>query len=122
MPPDPVDAAFLWDMLDATRSVRTLIAGMTFAQYAADRRTYRAVERELEIIGEAARNLSPSLREAHADVPWARIMAQRHVLAHEYGGIRQDLLWKVITESVPELITRLEKLLPPPPPAPEPGA
>ena len=118
MQPDVEDAAFLWDMLEAARGVRELVAGMTFEQYAADRRTFRAVERELEIIGEAARNLSQSFRSAHAGLPWARIIAQRHVLAHEYGRIRQDLLWKVITERLPELSVYLEALLPPLPPDP----
>jgi uncharacterized protein with HEPN domain len=52
MPPSPADQAFLWDMLEAGRSIRTLVAGMTFEQFQTDRRTYRAVERELEIMGE----------------------------------------------------------------------
>ena len=52
MPPDEADRAFLWDMLEAGRSIQTLVHGMSFEQFQADRRTdrrtYRAVERELE--------------------------------------------------------------------------
>ena len=120
MPPDDADRAFLWDMLEAGRSIQALVRGMTFEQFQADRRTYRAVERELEIVGEAARNISAPFRAAHPEGRWASIIGQRNVLAHEYGRIRYDLLWHTVTEALPALISRLEHLLPPPPPDPEP--
>ncbi len=122
MPPERADAdrAFLWDMLEAARGVSTLVAGMTFEQFRTDRRTYRAVERELEILGEAARNVSAETRSAHPEIPWTSIIGQRNVLAHEYGQIRYDLLWDAVTRSLPTLIGQLEALLPPPPPDPEP--
>ena len=93
---------------------------MSFEQFQADRRTYRAVEREFEIMGEAARNLSESFRAAHPEIPWKSIIGQRNVLAHEYGHIRYDLLWQAITGHLPALIAQIERLLPPPPPDPEP--
>ena len=93
---------------------------MRFDQFLADRRTYRAVEREFEIMGEAARNLSESFRAAHPEIPWKSIIGQRNVLAHEYGHIRYDLLWQAITGHLPALIAQIERLLPPPPPDPEP--
>ncbi len=120
MPPSDADQAFLWDMLEAARSIQTLVAGLVFEQFAADRRTFRAVERELEILGEAARNVSDALRAAHPEIRWTSIIGQRNVLAHKYGGIRYDLLWETVTRSLPALVHQLEKLLPPPPPDVEP--
>jgi uncharacterized protein with HEPN domain len=120
MPPNDPDQAFLWDMLESGRSIQTLVSGMTFEQFQADRRTYRAVERELEIMGEAARNVSNPLRAAHPEIRWNSIIGQRNVLAHEYGRIRYDLLWQVIAQSLPALINELERILPPSPPDPEP--
>ncbi len=114
MPASDADQAFLWDMLEAARSIQTLVAGLTFEQFAADRRTFRAVEREFEILGEAARNVSGGLRAANPEIRWTSIIGQRNVLAHEYGGIRYDLLWETVWRSVPALISQLEKLLPPP--------
>ena len=90
--------------------------------YARSWAEYRAVERELEILGEAARNVSAQFRAAHDEVPWAGVIGQQNVLAHEYGRIRYDLLWQTVTESVPGLIQWLERVLPPPPPDPEPDA
>jgi len=76
-----------------------------------------AVERALEVIGEAARHVSPAYRQAHPEIPWRGIIAQRNILAHEYGEIKQERLWVVVTERIPELIALLEKLDIPSPPS-----
>ncbi len=60
MQPDSRDAAYLWDMLDAARTVKQLSSGLDFSQYSNDRRTQLAIERSLEIIGEAAGRVSAS--------------------------------------------------------------
>lgn len=115
MLPDDADHAFLWDMLEAARSIQSLVGEMNLERFQTDRRTYRAVERELEILGEAARNVSISFRAAHPAIPWKSLIGQRNVLAHEYGRIRHDLLWDAISQNLPDLVTHLERLLPPPP-------
>jgi uncharacterized protein with HEPN domain len=85
------------------------------------------VERHIEIIGEAAarvwsrascrlRDLSRAFRAAHPDIPWRRIIAQRNILAHEYGEIDDALVWRVAIVRLPELISLLERIVPPPPP------
>ena len=75
------------------------------------------MERKLEIIGEAARSISDQFQRDHPEVPWRGIIAQRHFLAHEYGEVRQEKLWRVATTRIPELIAMLTGLLPPPPAA-----
>ena len=119
MRPDEKDAAYLWDMLQAARGVGELAAGFDYAGYLADRRTQLAVERQVEILGEAARRVSEGFRDAHGNIPWVKIIAQRHVLAHEYGEIQQERIWRVATIHVPELIAQLEPLIPPTPPEPK---
>mgnify|MGYP005852272055 FL=1 len=64
---------------------------------------------------EAARSVSGDFQRDHPEVPWRGIIGQRHFLAHEYGEVRQEKLWRVATVRVPELIERLEKLTPPAP-------
>ena len=117
MPPGDRDAAWLWDMLDSARTVRRIVAGTRFSDYAADRIRQMAVERGIELIGEAARRVSETFKQAHPEIPWRGIIAQRNMLAHEYGEIKQDRLWIIATERVPELIAALEPLVPSPPPA-----
>jgi uncharacterized protein with HEPN domain len=69
-----------------------------------------AVERQIEIIGEAARGISDTFKAAPPQIPWRPIMAQRHRLAHEYGEIDDSLIWKVATVHVPALIPQIEPL------------
>jgi uncharacterized protein with HEPN domain len=116
MRPETQDQALLLDMLDSARAVVQMVSGMTYEVYAADRRTRRAVEREVEIIGEAARKVSQTFQDSHPEIPWRKIMGQRHKLAHEYGEIEDAVLWRVATFHVPELIAQLEPLVPPLPP------
>ena len=116
MPPEVRDPAYLWDMLEAARTVRRFVSGVTINQYMEDRKLQMAVERAVEIIGEAARRVTDAFKEAHPEIPWKRIIGQRHVLAHEYGEIKQERMWVVATGNIPELIAILEKVIPPSPP------
>jgi uncharacterized protein with HEPN domain len=113
MPRERDDASLLWDMLEAAHKVRQFIAGKTFHDYSQDEVLQAAVERKLEIIGEAARAVSDEFRQKHPEVPWRGIVAQRHFLAHEYGEVHHEKLWRVATVRIPELIEQLEKLIPP---------
>lgn len=110
------DRAYLWDLLDAAKAVQQFTASRTFHDYLKDRMLRSAVERQLEIMGEAARKISSAFREAHPEIHWQSIIARRHVLAHEYGEIKHELLWKVAIFRLPELIEKLEQLIPPLPP------
>jgi len=115
VPPERDDASLLWDMLEAARKVSQFVAGKTFHEYAQDEILQAAVERKLEIIGEAARSVSGDFQRDHPEVPRRGIIGQRHFLAHEYGEVRQEKLWRVATVRVPELIERLDKLTAPAP-------
>jgi uncharacterized protein with HEPN domain len=107
------DGALLLDMLTAARAVVSFVAGRTFAEYEQDLLLRSAVERQVEIIGEAARSVSDPFKSAHAQIAWRPIMAQRNRLAHEYGTINDELIWRVATIHIPELIAQIEPLTPP---------
>jgi uncharacterized protein with HEPN domain len=108
------DAAYVWDMLQACRGVVRSLADLTLDQYRNDDNLKLATERRIEIIGEAANRVSPTVRDAHTQVPWRRIIAQRHVLAHDYGEIDDELIWSVATTHIPQLIPILEGMIPDP--------
>ena len=108
MQPEQKDAAYLWDMLDAARMVEQLTCDHDFARYSNDRRTQLDVERSLEIIGEAAGRVSNSFRNAHPESPWRQIIGQRNILIHEYGEVKQERIWKVVKENIPQLINQLK--------------
>jgi len=113
MRPEKADPAFLVDMLKAAELVVSFTTGRTFNDYINDALLRSAVERQIEVIGEAARHLSESFQAEHPEIPWRKIMAQRHVLAHEYDDIQHDLIWKVATIYIPELVPQLSPLIPP---------
>jgi uncharacterized protein with HEPN domain len=117
MQPRPHDAAHLWDMLDAAKSAVRFVADKTLKEFLADEVLQAALERKIEIIGEAARRVSQDFKDSHQAVPWRRIIAQRNVIIHEYGEIDQNLIWNVTKENLPELISILERLVPPSPKA-----
>jgi len=123
MPAVDLDSAYLSDMpgdtLDSARSACEFTAGVRFDAYQRDRKLQMAVERAVEIIGEAARRVSEEFRSAHPEIPWRSMIAQRNVLAHEYGEIKQERVWLLVTENLPALIRDLEKLVPASPPESE---
>jgi uncharacterized protein with HEPN domain len=113
---DPAaDAAWLLDMVTAAQAVQSFVTNRTLDQYLSDLLLRSAIERQVEIIGEAARGLSQAFKSAHPEIPWRPMMAQRHRLAHEYGEIDNSLIWKVATVHVPALVAQILPLLPPPP-------
>jgi uncharacterized protein with HEPN domain len=71
-----------------------------------------AVERQIIVIGEAAKQVTNSFKNAHPGIPWRSIIAQRNVLAHEYGEIVVERVWVAATKSVPELLSALDTLIP----------
>lgn len=113
-PADERDTAYLLDMLHPFRGIALAVRYRTFEEYTADENLRLAVERRLEIIGEAAGRVSRNFQEAHPEVPWRKIVAQRNILAHEYGEIQNEILWQVATASIRDLIVRLAPLVPPP--------
>jgi uncharacterized protein with HEPN domain len=70
-----------------------------------------AILHRLALLGEACRTLSPGLREAHPEVPWAQIIAFRNVAIHEYFGLDLDLVWGIVADHVDSLGAALDCIL-----------
>ena len=113
MPPESRDPAYLWDMIDAARSIQRITAGVSFEQYMKNEVLQLAIQRQLEVVGEAARRVSEPFKKAHPEIPWKEIIGLRNILVHEYGDIRPDRIWSVVTDNVPSLVASLETLIPP---------
>lgn len=111
MKPLEKDAAYLWDMLEAATHAIILSDDIDVKTLQNDMRTRYAIERALEIIGEAATRVSLDTRDKHAQIPWTGIIGFRNVLAHNYGAIDYQRLHTVLLDGVPELVTNLENIL-----------
>ena len=81
------------------------------AAFLADVKTQDAVIRNLEVVGEAAKNLSDAFKETHPDVPWRLIAGMRDKLIHQYFGVKLELVWDTVAGHVPVLLAKVEALL-----------
>ncbi|MCC6321858.1 MAG: DUF86 domain-containing protein [Phycisphaerales bacterium] len=113
MPLDQADVKYLWDMLDAARRVVRYTHGFDEAAFRGDDKTQAAVERRVEVIGEAARRVSQTTRSTMPQLAWGAIVGTRHILAHEYGEIDQAQMWRIATVHVPALEPALRDHPPP---------
>jgi len=112
MKPESRDQAYLWDMLQAADEARALCAGLSFESIERDRRTLLALERLMELIGEAARRVSEEFQRTHPEIAWRKIIGLRNVLAHEYGRIDHRRLFLAATEDTARLSATLKQILP----------
>ena len=111
MKPEDRDKAYLWDMLAAATEAQAMCRGLDAAAVAADRRTLLALERLMELVGEAARRVSPEVQRMHPGIPWRSIIGLRNVLAHEYGRVDHRLLFKAASVDAAELCVVLKRVL-----------
>lgn len=102
---------YVADIQEAAENISQFIAGMTWAQFAQDRKTIYAVVRAFEIIGEAAKKVPPSVRKRHAKVPWKQMAGMRDKLIHEYFGVNYQVLWKTAQEDIPPVLPLIAKVL-----------
>lgn len=84
---------------------------MEYETFRADPKTVHAVERNLEIIGEATANLPDDLLTRYPQVPWRRMRGLRNILAHEYFGVDLRIIWKTVQEDLPPLVPQLQRIL-----------
>jgi uncharacterized protein with HEPN domain len=94
---------YLQDIVQSCEKVLQFTGGLTLPELIQDQRTYDAVVRNLEIIGEAAKHISDNTRRKLPDVEWKKVAGLRDMLAHAYFGIDNDILWDVIQNRIPQL-------------------
>jgi uncharacterized protein with HEPN domain len=109
MPKD--DLVRLRHMLDSAKEAVELIQGKSRADLDTNRVVSLALVRLLEIVGEAANRVTTATRLQYPDIPWSQIVGLRHRLIHGYDTINLDILWKILTEDLPALITQLKRII-----------
>ena len=107
------DESYLLDMLIAAREATSLVSDLTREQFEESRLHQLAVIKALEIVGEAAANLSEKIRAAHPDIPWREVIGMRHRLVHAYFEVDLEKVWTTVQTDIPPLIDAVEPLVPP---------
>jgi uncharacterized protein with HEPN domain len=116
------DNAYLADILRARQSIQRFVGGITKAEFLSNEEKYEAVNRKFEIIGEAARHLSPAARQQLPGMPWELIIGMRNILIHDYDDIDLNVVWDTITDDLPSLILKVQAYLAAHPPEGPPTA
>ncbi|KUH32183.1 hypothetical protein APY94_10755 [Thermococcus celericrescens] len=102
---------FLNDILEAIERIEEYLEGYDFETFVKDRKTVDAVLRNLEIIGEAAKNVPEDIRGKYSSVPWRRVVGLRNVVVHHYFGVDLSIVWVIVSSQVGELKEEVEKIL-----------
>lgn len=102
---------FVEDILESIGLIENYVIGMNFDDFKNDRKTVDAVVRNLEIIGEAARNIPDKIKNIKKDIDWKGLTGLRNRIAHEYFGISNTIVWNIIKQELPKLKDQIKYLL-----------
>jgi uncharacterized protein with HEPN domain len=102
---------FVLDMLLACENILKYTKGMRFEEFEKDGKTKDAVIRNIEILGEAVKNISTEFRKDYRDIEWNDIARTRDKFIHFYFGIDDEILWDIITIDIPKLKQKLEEIV-----------
>jgi uncharacterized protein with HEPN domain len=102
---------YLEDILSAIQKVKSYTSGLSLQDFLQDDKTFDAVVRNLEVIGEAAKHLPDEARKRAPGINWKKIAGLRDILIHEYFGIDGEIVWDVVQHKLPTLETDVTRLL-----------
>jgi len=102
---------FVKDILDSIMKIEKFVGEMRYEEFVEDDKTSSAVVRELEIIGEATKNIPKEIRVKYKEIPWSDIAKMRDKIIHSYFGVDYGIVWKAIKGRLPILKQQIEKVL-----------
>lgn len=108
----PRDNESLIDIERAVRRILRYTNNISRAELEANDEKVSAILYQIAVIGEATKRLSQEFRQQHPEIPWRDIAGMRDVLIHKYDQVDFDVIWDVVHNKLPELLTLLEPLLP----------
>jgi len=110
MPLNENDLSFLIDIVDCIMDINEFTKEIGFYEFEKDKMRKLAVERQLEIIGQAANKISKDTQNILKNVPWPNIIGLRNKLAHDYGEILAERIWIISKNSIQELLKELKEI------------
>jgi uncharacterized protein with HEPN domain len=111
MPLSENDSAYLWDIDDACNDIIQFIENTSYRDFENNKMKRFAVERQLLVIGEAANHLSDECRNSNPDIPWKLMIGLRNIIAHDYGEVLVNRIYKIATENVIDLKNDIRKMI-----------
>ena len=104
------DTDFLGDSKEAILRINSYVEKLSYEEFLNDMKTQDAVVRNLEIIGEAIKNISEELKKKYPRIPWNDLAGVRDKLVHHYFGVNLDIVWNIIKQELPNVLSQIEEI------------
>ncbi len=104
------DIESLSDIDEAVQRIVLYMKELTFDQFVRDTKTQDAIVRNLEIIGEATKNISLDFRKKNLEIPWKKMAGMRDRLIHHYFSVNFEVIWTIVAEELPKLLVEIKKI------------
>lgn len=105
------DIESLYDIRESVTRIKAYIKKLDYQEFLTDKKTQDAVVRNLEIIGEAVKNISDDFKKKHKNVEWKKLAGLRDKIIHFYFGVNWDIIWDVVKNRMPELNDKIGNIL-----------
>lgn len=102
---------FLLDILDCISAIESFVVDLDYDAFIKDRKTVDAVVRNIEVIGEAANNLTPEFRVENPQIPWRKMIDTRNRIVHGYASVDVEIIWTIAQNDLDDLETKIETIL-----------
>ena len=102
---------YLEDIETSCKKIKRYTHGLTMNSFTQYDIVYDAVVRNLEIIGEAVKSIPEDIQRYHPEVEWRAMAALRNIVAHEYFGVKDEIIWDVVSNKIPQLFIQIRKIL-----------
>ena len=105
------NSIFIFHILDSIENIESFTQGVTKDDFIRNKEKQSAVVRQIEIIGEAVKNIPQSFRVQHPEIEWIKIAGIRDVVIHKYFDVSLDIVWEIVRGDIPVLKSKLQKII-----------
>ena len=104
---------YVGHILDMCLQAQEILSGKNRADYDREVVLRLALTHLVQVVGEAAQQVSDEFQKSHLQIPWRKIIGMRHRIVHDYLNVDEDVVWEVVKTDLPDLLEKIRKILPP---------